>query len=372
MLIKNGKLTDKSMGYAFVQRDIRIEDGIITEIGENLKQNENEEILNIDGNIITPGFIDIHTHVYYGKTAIGIDPDKVGVELGVTSVIDAGTSGADTFEDFYSRIIKNSKTRVFAFLNIASTGLETLHELSDMSNIDFEKTKKIVEKYKGTIIGIKARASSSVVGKNGIAPIKKAKEIAKELGLPIMVHIGNAPPEVGEVLNLLEKGDIITHCYHNKENNLIKDIGVLPEALEAKKRGVLFDIGHGNSSFSFDIGEKAVKSGFLPDFLSTDIYDKNIDEPVKSQINTLNKMLYLGLDLEECIQKLTKEPAEKLSLGNIGQIKTGFKADFTIFELVENFVELTDSVNKTVKQRPYVNGKYAVVDGIVYKSKGGN
>ena len=128
MLIKNGKLVDKSMGYAFVKRDIRIEDGVIKEIGENLKQNENEEILYIEGNIITPGFIDIHTHVYHGKTVIGIDPDKVGVELGVTSVIDAGTSGADTFEDFYNRIIKNSKTRVFAFLNIASTGLETLHD----------------------------------------------------------------------------------------------------------------------------------------------------------------------------------------------------------------------------------------------------
>ena len=147
MLIKNGKLVDKSMGYAFVKRDIRIEDGVIKEIGENLKQNENEEILYIEGNIITPGFIDIHTHVYHGKTVIGIDPDKVGVELGVTSVIDAGTSGADTFEDFYNRIIKNSKTRVFAFLNIASTGLETLHELSDMANIDFGKIKKLCRRF---------------------------------------------------------------------------------------------------------------------------------------------------------------------------------------------------------------------------------
>ncbi len=372
MLIKNGKLIDINNGYDFIQKDIRVENGIIKEIGENLKKDENEEVLDIKGNIITAGFIDINTHVYHGETAIGIDPDKVGVELGVTSVIDAGTSGADTFEDFYNRIIKNSKTKVFAFLNIASLGLKTLNELNDMSNIDFEKIKKIVEKYKGTIVGIKARASASVVGENGIAPIKKAKEIAKELGIPIMVHIGNAPPKVEEVLNLLEKGDIVTHCYHNKENNLVKDIGMLEEALEAKKRGVLFDIGHGNSSFSFDIGKKAIKDGFSPDFLSTDIYDKNIEEPVKSQINTLNKMLYLGLNLEECISKLTKEPAEKLSLGNIGEIKIGFKADFTVFELIDEQIELIDSVNKTVKQKPYVNGKYAIVNGIVYKSKGGN
>ncbi len=367
MIIKNGVLIDKNNGFHMSRKDIRIENGLIKEIADELVPLENEEILDIAGFVAAPGFTDIHTHVYHGKTAIGIDPDKVGIEQGVTAVVDAGTAGADTFEDFYERIIKKAKTRVYAFLNIASPGLMNLSELADLSNIEFDKVKETVEKYKGVIVGIKARASSSVVGENGIEPIRIAKETAKKLGLPIMVHIGNAPPKVEEVLNLMEKGDIITHCFHNKVNNLIREIGILPEAKAARERGVLFDVGHGNSSFSFDTGAKGIEEGFIPDFLSTDLYDKNIDKPVKSQITTLNKMLYLGLTLEDCIDKLTREPAKALFLGETGEIKTGFRADFTIFELVDNYTELTDSVDKTVKQKPYVKGKYSIVGGKVYE-----
>ena len=367
MLIKNGVLIDKNNGFHLSRKDVRTENGLIKEIADNIVPYENEEILDIKGMIAAPGFTDIHTHVYHGKTAIGIDPDRVGVEQGVTAVVDAGTSGADTFEDFYERIIKNAKTRVYAFLNIASPGLADLHELNDLSNIEFDKIKETVEKYKDTIVGIKARASGSVVGENGIEPIRMAKEISKKLGLPIMVHIGNAPPKVEEVLNLMEKGDIITHCFHNKVNNLIREIGILPEAKAAKERGVLFDVGHGNASFSFDTGAKGIKEGFIPDFLSTDIYDKNIEKPVKSQINTLNKMLYLGLSLEDCVDKVTKEPAKALSLPDTGEIKTGYKADFTIFKLVDDFTELTDSVDKTVRQKPYIKGKYSIVGGNIYE-----
>ena len=363
MLIKNGVLIDKNNGFHLSRKDIRVEDGLIKEVADDLLPYENEEIVDISGLVAAPGFTDIHTHVYHGKTAIGIDPDRVGVEQGVTAVVDAGTAGADTFEDFYERIIKKAKTRVYAFLNIASTGLLSLSELTDLSNIEFEKVKETVEKYKDVIVGIKARASSSVVGE----PIRIAKEIAKKLGLPIMVHIGNAPPKVEEVLNFMEKGDIITHCFHNKVNNLIREIGILPEAKAARERGVLFDVGHGNASFSFDTGAKGIADGFIPDFLSTDIYDKNIEKPVKSQITTLNKMLYLGLTLEDCINKLTREPAKALSLGETGEIKTGYRADFTIFELVDNYTELTDSVDKIVKQKPYVKGKYSIVGGKVYE-----
>lgn len=367
MLIKNGVLIDKNNGFHLSRKDIRVEDGLIKEVADDLLPYENEEIVDISGLVSAPGFTDIHTHVYHGKTAIGIDPDRVGVEQGVTAVVDAGTAGADTFEDFYERIIKKAKTRVYAFLNIASPGLLSLSELTDLSNIEFEKVKETVEKYKDVIVGIKARASGSVVGENGAEPIRIAKEIAKKLGLPIMVHIGNAPPKVEEVLNFMEKGDIITHCFHNKVNNLIREIGILPEAKAARERGVLFDVGHGNASFSFDTGAKGIADGFIPDFLSTDIYDKNIEKPVKSQITTLNKMLYLGLTLEDCINKLTREPAKALSLGETGEIKTGYRADFTIFELVDNYTELTDSVDKTVKQKPYVKGKYSIVGGKVYE-----
>lgn len=360
-LIKNGQLLDIKNGFDRKKMDILVEDGIIKQICEKINE-EDCKVLDMEGKIISPGFIDIHVHCFPHNTAISSNPDDIGIRKGVTSIIDAGTSGANTIKDFYENFITKTKTRIFVNLNIASDGLKTLSELSDMNNIEEEKIKEAIKKYPDVIVGLKARASGSVVKENGIKPIAEGKRIASKYGLPVLVHIGNAPPKIEEVLNLLGKGDIVTHCYHNKVTALVRNKEIIPEAKEARKRGVLFDVGHGSESFSFDTAKEGLELGFEADIISTDLYGRNMVSPVGSLENTINKMFYLGVPLERCIEKVTNTPAKAFGIKNLGELKEGYFGDLTIFDLVENGnLELTDSVKKTVVSKKYIKTKYIFI-----------
>ncbi|MDU1909669.1 amidohydrolase/deacetylase family metallohydrolase [Fusobacterium sp.] len=369
VIIKNGRLLDTKNKLYMARADIMIEDGRIKKIEENIKE-EGSKIIDVENSIVAPGFIDIHVHCFPKGTAISSFPDEIGVKRGVTSVIDAGTSGADTIEDFYENFIKKSKTRIFACLNIAYEGLKTLSELSDMKNIDKEKIKESLEKYPEVIVGLKARASGSVVKENGVNPIAEGKKIASELKVPLVVHIGNAPPKVEDVLNILGAGDVVTHCYNNKVNGLIREGKVINEVKEAIKHGVLFDIGHGSESFSLDTAAEGLKEGFEADMISTDIYERNMITPVGSLENTINKMIYLGWSVEKCIEKVTYEPAKAFKLKKLGELKVGYMGDLTIFDIVENGrLELKDSVNKVVTAKKYIKTKYVFIKDELIKKE---
>ena len=369
-VIKNGRLLDSKNNFHMTRADILIEDGIIKKIGENINE-EGSKVIDVKNSVVAAGFIDIHVHCFPKDTAISSIPDEIGVKRGVTSIIDAGTSGAETINDFYENFIKKSKTRVFAYLNIAQQGLRTLSELDDMKNIDKEKIKNSLKKYPEIIVGLKARASGSVVKENGIRPIAEGKKIAEEFKLPLVVHIGNAPPKVEEVLELLGKGDIVTHCYNNKVNGLIREGKVIPEVREAIKREVLFDVGHGSESFSLDTAAQGLKESFEADLISTDLYERNMITPVGSLENTMNKMMYLGMPLEKCVEKVTNIPAKALNLKGLGELKEGYMGDLTIFDIVENGnLELRDSVNKVITMKKYIKTKYVFIkDELIEKGE---
>ena len=368
-LIKNGRLLDGKNNFHMTRADILIEDGIIKKIGENINE-EGSEVIDVKDSIVAPGFIDIHVHCYPSEDTNGVFPDEIGVKKGVTTVVDAGTAGGETIEDFVENIIKKSKTRVYSLLNISSMGLKIKSELSDMKNIDKEKIKEALNKYLEIIVGLKARASASVVKENGIKPIAEGKKIASELEVPLVVHIGNAPPKIEEVLELLGKGDIATHCYNNKVNGLVREGKVIPEVREAIKRGVLFDIGHGSESFSLDTAEVGIKEGFEANTISTDIYSKNIITPVGSLENTINKMIYLGWSVEKCVEKVTYEPARAFKLKGLGELKEGYMGDLTIFDIVENGkLELKDSVNKVITAEKYIKTKYVFIKDELIKKE---
>ena len=370
LLIKNAMIIDESSEYHHKEVDIYIENGVIKKIGTEL--NEPGEIFDASTYLVSPGFIDAHVHCYYGKTAIGIGPAEIGVKTGVTSMIDAGTSGADTISDFYKRIIQPSDERVFVLLNTASEGLRTLSELACDDAIDEDKIKAIVEKYQHIIVGLKARASSSVLLDKGIAPIIKSKEIASNLGLPLVVHIGNAPPNVEEVLECTNSGDVITHCYHNKVNGLFLDSGQpKSEVLNAIDRGVLFDIGHGSSSFSFEVAERALLNDFRHDLIGSDIYDKNINTVVKSLIHVMNKVLVLGYSLDEVVGMVTWKPAKHFKLKGLGSIKENYLADFTVYKLDESEACFKDSVGTLRKGLRGIEARYAIVNGKIFRTENG-
>ncbi|MDF2881374.1 MAG: putative amidohydrolase [Clostridiaceae bacterium] len=361
LLIKNGRLLSIKDGYHYDKLDIFIENGQIKEIGKGLYK-EGADVLKLEGEIVAPGFIDIHTHCYKGKSSIGTEADIIGVQRGTTTIFDAGTSGALNYDDFKENTIRKSKTHIYTFLNISNWGLNNPGELSNLNEINEEKILEKVQENKENILGIKVRASASVVGKNGIIPIEIGKNIAKKAGLPLIVHIGNYPPTVEEVLKLLESGDIVTHSYHGKKNGLFNEDGTSKEmTLEARKRGVRFDVGHGSESFSFSTFKRALRNNFTPDFISTDLYHKNMIEPVGSLLNVITKMVACGMTIEDCVKKVTYDVAEFFNLNNIGSLKNNAIGDFTIFDVNECNTVLKDSYGAEQEIKKRLVLKYVVV-----------
>ncbi|MGF7057818.1 amidohydrolase/deacetylase family metallohydrolase [Brassicibacter mesophilus] len=368
ILIKGGKLLDISSGYNFTRKDICINNGLITEIEDDISSVESINTIYLDDEIVAPGFIDIHTHVYKG-TALGVEPDEVGIKRGVTTIFDAGSSGPKNFEDFFSKNIKDSTTSVFSLLNIAYNGLENLrYELSDMNNIRVDKVKEIVNIRKDYIKGIKARASATTVGELGIKPIELAKKVASDLKLPLVVHIGNYPPYIDDVLDILDKGDVVTHCYHGKANGLLDEKGDLKKSTQnAIKRGVCFDIGHGTSSFNFNTAKKAISQGFYPDIISTDIYKDNINGPVYSLETTINKLIGLGIDIDSALSKVTAVPADIFKLQGYGRIEKGFLGDLTIFSIKDEVKILTDSDGNSIETNKHIKTSHVIKSGEIFE-----
>lgn len=368
-LLKNARLIDKKNNYHQDIRDILVVDGVINNIGKDLRYDD-AKVIELNGYYISPGFIDMHVHCFPEDTAISMMPDEIGIKRGVTTLVDAGTAGADTIGRFYDNFISKSTTRVYSCLNIASSGLHKLVELRDLSAIEKDKIKDATIKYKDHIVALKARASATVVGENGITPIEMGKAIAVENNLPLVVHIGNAPPRVEDVINLLEEGDVVAHCFHNKDTRLIRDGKMLEEVYRAYNRGVKFDVAHGTSSFSIDIAREALSIEFLPHIISTDLYQVNEKEIVINLESTMNKFLYLGMPLEDIIERVTTNPASVMNLSDLGELKVGMKGDLTIFKLNPQEVTLIDSSKNKINVKNHIDTEFVFIkDKLIQTSK---
>lgn len=363
LILKQAKLTDESV------KDIVIKDGMIHEVGGDLEYRDSHEI-DLHGEVyVSRGWIDLHTHAFSKFPPYCAHGDEIGYQTGVTTVVDAGSSGYDDIDEFYEET-KLCKTRILAFLNVSKTGLGRVDELSDLNNLSFPGLKKACEKYPHFIVGLKARISSSVVRNNGIQPLKIAKRYADELNLPLMVHIGNGPPLLGDILEELTAGDIVTHCFHGKDNHLFQN-GQLPglhapikQCREALSRGVLFDIGHGTESFSFAVARKAKAEGVPFHTISTDLYKRNQEKgPVYDMATTLTKFLYLGYDLETVIGAVTKAPANLLDKRQSGRLEKGMVADLTLFTVDDGEHVLTDSLGESVTYHQKILPKGVVLGG---------
>ncbi|TWD89653.1 dihydroorotase [Neobacillus bataviensis] len=313
---------------------------------------------------VSSGWIDMHVHAFPEFDPYGDDVDEIGYKTGVTTIIDAGSTGADRLTDLVSSC-KKSKTNVFAFLNISRIGLKRIDELSDLSWLDDDALKRAVAEHKDFIVGLKARISKSVVGSNGVEPLKIARKFSKDTDLPLMVHIGSGPPDINDVLDLLEKKDIITHYLNGKTNNLFNENGKpLPKFLNAIKRGVHLDVGHGNASFSFQTAKQAKKYGIHFDTISTDIYRKNrLNGPVYSMSNVLSKFLYLGYSLKEVIDAVTVNAAKWLNKPALGRIATGDTANLTLFTVEDEVISLLDSEGEERKTDQRIVVKGVVING---------
>ncbi|WP_040977899.1 amidohydrolase/deacetylase family metallohydrolase [Oceanobacillus jeddahense] len=314
---------------------------------------------------VSSGWIDMHVHAFPEFDPYGDDIDEIGYKTGVTTIVDAGSTGADRIHDLAGNS-KKSKTNVFAFLNISRIGLKRVDELSDLSLLNKEELKRAAKENNDFIVGLKARISNSVVGGNDIEPLKIAREFSKETNLPLMVHIGSGPPDINDVLDLLEKKDVITHFLNGKSNNLFDEEGKpLPKFLKAMERGVHLDVGHGNASFSFKTAEQAKKHGIHFNTISTDIYRKNrLYGPVYNMASVLNKFLCLGYSLKEVIDAVTVHAAAWLNKPELGRISKGDIANLTLFSIEEDeTIDLVDSEGEHRKTDQRVEVKGVVING---------
>ncbi len=344
LILRRARLADDSV------IDIAIQDGKIAALGDVSGPAREEKNLEGKG-YVSAGWIDSHVHCYPKSPIYHDEPDSVGIATGVTSVVDAGSTGADDIDDFYA-LTREATTEVYALLNISRVGLIAQNELSDMSHIDTAAASAAIKRYPDFIVGIKARMSSSVVGANGIKPLERAKLIQKENDdLPLMVHIGNNPPDLDEIADLLTSGDIITHCYNGKPNRILTPTGQLRASVSrALARGVRMDIGHGTASFSFAVAQQAIALGILPHTISSDIYCKNrINGPVYSLAAVMSKFLAIGMTLPEVIDCVTIHAAEGLRLAHKGRLTVGADADLTVFALRRQSTLFTDSENDTLQ-----------------------
>lgn len=364
LYIKNGKDVNNQ------DIELLIENGKIVQVSSHLSGIKADNELDLkQRSFVSAGWIDDHVHCFEKMSLYYDDPDKVGYETGVTTVIDAGSTGADNIDDFY-RITRNKKTNVLAMINISKTGILAQNELDDLTKIQLKPLKDMIQKYPNFIVGLKARISKSVVVDNGIEPLKLAKKIQKDLPeyLPLMIHIGTNPPELKDIFDLLEKGDIVTHCFNGKSNGILDNHHQIKSFVKSGlKKGIIFDVGHGTDSFNFRTAQIATDENIAPQSLSTDIYHRNREfGPVYNMATCIEKMLILGYDLKDVITMITKAPATNYHLKTKGSLQVGMDADITVFNVKNKEKILVDSNGNECETHTIIDPQYSIIAGQVY------
>ena len=351
LLIRGGTMIDPA-GGRHERADVAVTDGRIAAVRPALSSAEATEVIEAAGAFVVPGLVDLHVHVYWGVADLSIEPGPNDLARGATTIVDAGSAGANTFPGFRRYVIEPFPGRILAFLNISASGQidPELGELHDLRFAMVDRAVAVGRANPDLIVGMKIRVSEMLAGENGLTGLDRALEAGRELGLPTMVHIGGSVAPIEEILGRLASGDIVTHALTGWEPGIITANGrVVAAAREARARGVRFDVGHGAGSFTWATAEAALADGFRPDTISSDLHRFNVDGPVHDLVTTLSKFLHLGLSLPEVIAMATTAPADALGrAGEIGTLAVGAIADVAVLRLVEEPVVLTDSAGVTL------------------------
>jgi dihydroorotase len=347
-------------------QDILIDqNGAIRAVGRGLPRPEGVEIARGEGAFVSPGWIDLHVHVWHGGTDISIRPSQCGLERGVVTLVDAGSAGEANFAGLREFVIEPARERVLAFLNIGSIGLvacNRVSELIDARSIAVERTLACIEANRDVIRGIKVRASGVILGAWGITPVRVAKKVARVAKLPLMVHVGEPPPTLDEILELLDPGDIVTHCFNGKPGgNILDDEAVWRLAQRCAAEGVVLDVGHGAASYAMQIAEVAIARGLLPHTISTDLHRRCLDHPVHDLATTMAKLLAAGMPLPAVVKAVTVRPMAVLGLATGNLLAPGRPAELTVFDVVDADLAVTDSMGASGRLARMVEPRWAVV-----------
>ncbi len=350
LLVRGGRLVDPSQSLSAV-RDVALLHGKVARIAESIPEKEAGLIVDARGKIVTPGLIDIHVHVYDGVAPLGIPADPNCIAKGVTTAVDAGSSGAHTFPGLRKYVINVADTRVFALLNISVVGQSTLSqdnpwgELLDLRYANVKLAVKTIEENRDVILGVKIRLTENIAGQHDLAALKLAREAADAVRLPLMVHIGGTFSTLPKILELLKKGDVITHSYRGGAGGILDDRGrILSEVRRSVEGGVRLDVGHGAGSFNWAVAEAATKQELWPGTISSDVHQFNVYGPVFDLATTLSKFMLLGMTLEQVIERATMNPANTFGFPKgLGTLKEGSEGDVAVFHLEEGNFEYRDA-----------------------------
>lgn len=361
LVLKNGRVIDPSQGIDRVT-DVGFADGKVAAVGDGLSGTDSRDV---SGRIVTPGLIDLHTHVYWGGTSLGVDPDDFARASAVTTMVDTGSAGPGNFAGFRKHVIEPADSRILAYLHVSFAGIFAFSktimvgESHDLRLMAAREAVAVADANRDVIIGIKVRIGKIASGPSGIAPLDVALQVGDETGLPVMAHIDEPPPSYEAVVEKLRPGDVLTHCYRPFPNApYMSNRQVKPEVIAARERGVIFDIGHGKGSFGWKTARAMMDAGFPPDTISSDIHVLCIEGPAYDQVTTLSKFLVLGMPLPDIIAASTVNAAKALQRPELGTFKTGAVGDASILEMRSGSFDLEDVVGEivTAKERLFAAG----------------
>ncbi len=374
LLIKGGTLIDPA-AHRNGPFDVAISDGKIAAVAPDLAADSAARVVEVRGKYVTPGLIDLHTHVYEGVNGNGVNADLGGVRAGVTTMVDAGSSGCDTYGGFPAHIIPNNATEIIPFLHICRTGLATTPDIFAPGSIDLERTIQVVAESNGVIRGIKARMVSPALEIMGMEMPRLAKRAAREAGVPLMVHIGDTekryPAEViRDLLPIMEPGDIVTHFFTANPGGVLDGAGnLVPEAREAHERGVWLDTAHGRANFSFDIGERVLDQGIEPHCISTDLTVPGRLRTVHSMTEMMTRFLALGFTLERVVEMCAINPARAIGEETrLGSLEPGKQADVSVLDIQDGDWVVYDVLGNGRPSDRAVTPVLSVKRGIVHEA----
>jgi dihydroorotase len=358
--------------------DVGFADGKVARIGAGLKGDATTDIRHLSGAIVTPGLIDLHTHVYWGGTSLGIDAEDFCRRSGVTTAVDTGSAGPGNFAGFRKHVIERSQVRILAYLHVSFAGIYAFsarvmvgesEEIRLMAPID---AVAVADANRDIVVGIKVRVGARASGRSGTTPLDIALQVAEDVGMPVMAHIDEPPPTYEEVLARLRPGDVLTHAFRPFPNAPVSAQGTVRQAvIDARRRGVLFDIGHGKGSFAFKTARAMLANGFLPDTISSDVHALCINGPAFDQVTTMSKFLCLGMPLPDIIAASTVNAAFALKRPELGSLKPGSVGDATVLSVRDGRFDYVDVVGEHLTGDRRIVSEGVVIAGRWWHPKGG-
>jgi dihydroorotase len=373
LLIAGGRVIDPAQGLDG-RYDVAFRDGKVAEVAGGIDPALAAEIVSAEGALVVPGLIDLHTHVWWGGTSLSVRPEPVARRSGATTLVDAGSAGPGNFHGFRAFVIEPAPVRILPYLNISFAGIFAFSpsvmvgECGDLRLLDARACLEVAEQHRDLIVGIKVRVGRNTSECHGVFPVELAVEVAEELALPVMAHIDFPPPRRRDMLDRLRPGDVLTHCFRPFPNAPVVRGEVRAEMLEARERGVLFDLGHGMGGFGFASTRPMLDAGFLPDVISSDVHTLSEHGPAFDLLHTMSKLHCLGMSLPDVVGAASARPAAALRRPDLGTLAPGSAGDAAVLDLAEGSFEFVDVMGERITGERRLEVRHVIVGGALWHS----